>query len=296
MPCYRPIPALQDRANNKPRLWPPLGTANLELPCGKCIGCRAAKATQWARRCEHEAAQWEHNTFVTLTYSDENLPQEGHLQPRDLQLFFKRLRKHSNQPSSRVNSDRRYNLRYLSCGEYGTRNGRPHYHALIFNCGFSDQERAGGTNDNPLYTSETLGRLWPHGSHTFGVATPAAANYIAQYNLKKQGQGTTDEDGVWRPAPFLRVSLRPAIGKEWLDKYAKDLQKGFITQDGQKQPIPRYYTKKLKEEHTDYYENLELNNEKTRIRTPRPDNTEARRKAAEIIHTRLKQLTEKRSI
>lgn len=278
-----------------PRLWPPLGTANLAVPCGKCLGCRSARATEWARRCEHEAAQWEHNTFLTLTYDEKQLPPEGHLVPRDLQLFFKRLRKHANSSGSGLNRDRRYGIRYLSCGEYGERNGRPHYHALLFNCGFSDQKRYGGTEEHRLYTSETLARLWTKGRHTFGKATPAAANYIAQYNLKKQGGEDVDEDGVWRPAPFIRVSLRPAIGRTWLEKYSKDLQKGFITSDGRPSAIPRYYMKKLKELQPDYYEHAEHQKQKRNINNP-TDRSELRLKAAEIIHKRLKEINERRNL
>ena len=62
-----------------------------------------------------------HNAYITLTYNDDHLPANGSLQPRDLQLFWKRLRK-ARTPG----------IRYYACGEYGDQTARPHYHAIIF--------------------------------------------------------------------------------------------------------------------------------------------------------------------
>lgn len=292
MACYWPIPASQ-MGSEPPRLWPPLGTANLALPCGKCIGCRTDKATQWANRCKHEASCWDHNAFLTLTYDDEHLPQEGHLQPRDLQLFLKRLRKYANRPRSVLNRTRRSNIRFFACGEYGETTNRPHYHLLLFNCGFGDRTRAG----KDLYTSPTLDELWPHGQNRLGDCTPAAASYIAQYNLKKQGQGDHDADGVWRPAPFLRMSLKPAIGATWADKYATDLGQGYLVQDGgRKSAVPRYYQQRVKDVQPLFWEALQANAAKHRAKNPTDNNEPARKQAAEEIHLRRKQLTENRKL
>lgn len=280
MACYHPIPARQDRAGDTPELWPPLGTENLELPCGKCLGCRQTHATQWARRCEHEAHQWRHNSFLTLTYDDAHLPEEGHLQPRHLQLFVKRLRKAVHQllvrhpaaphrrhtprertpprdPRERVVSDPRASLRYFACGEYGEEGGRPHYHLLIFNADFGGPQ-IGSSHGEPLRTSDLISTCWshprtkePYGFHTVATARPGAvAGYIAKYALKYQHRtagGLTDQDGVWKPAPFLRMSLRPAIGKEWLEKHHTDLTRGYLVQNGHQQQIPRYYRKILQQ-------------------------------------------------
>jgi len=50
------------------------GDTALKLACGQCRGCRLERSRQWAMRCMHEAAQHERNSFITLTYDDENLP------------------------------------------------------------------------------------------------------------------------------------------------------------------------------------------------------------------------------
>lgn len=291
MACYHPIPASQD-GQSQPRLWPPMGEANLALPCGKCIGCRTDRATQWAHRCSHEAASWKYNTFLTLTYDDENLPPEGHLVASDLQKFLKRLRKYANGTSSSINRDRSGNIRFFACGEYGDRNDRPHYHALLFNCGFSDRHRVG----KDLYESDALAKLWTKGHHRFGDATPAAASYIAQYNLKKQGAGDHDADGVWRPAPFLRMSLKPAIGSRWLEKYADDLTHGYLVEGGHRHAIPRTYRVKLKTTIPALAEEINVRLQKHRQQTPGDSGDPERRKAQEIIHKRLKELNETRRL
>ena len=45
----------------------------LSLPCGRCIGCKLERSRQWAIRLLHEAQLHEWNSFVTLTFEDEQL-------------------------------------------------------------------------------------------------------------------------------------------------------------------------------------------------------------------------------
>lgn len=293
MACYHPIPALQ-QGSESPRLWPPIGTANLAIPCGGCLGCKTARATQWAHRCDHEARQWESNIFVTLTYDDTHLPTDGHLDATALTRFLKRLRKRATGSDKRLRSDQAGNIKYFACGEYGDTNGRPHYHACLFNVGFTDQYRVG----KDLYESELLTDIWGQGRAAFGEYTGGAANYIAQYTLKKQGSDNDhDADGVWRPAPFLRMSLKPAIGMTWLEKHKQDLQHGYLVSNGHRAPIPRTYRERLKLQDPDLAEDIAIRKAQHRDRTQGGDNnTPERRKAAEQIHKRLKQLTERRKL
>lgn len=63
-----------------------------------------------------EAAQYEDNCFITLTYDDEHLPLGMSLVPKDLQDFLKRFR-------SRIAPIK---VRYYGVGEYGDQTQRPH--------------------------------------------------------------------------------------------------------------------------------------------------------------------------
>ncbi|WNK12585.1 MAG: replication initiator protein [Microvirus sp.] len=241
MTCYHPIPAYQDMAGDTLKLWPHLGEANLQLPCGSCLGCKTSHATEWARRAEHEASMWEHNSFLTLTYDEQHLPKEATLEPGHLQKFIKRLRTSRDRRHPALRSDRSGSVRYLASGEYGEGTRRPHYHVCLFNCGFADSY----TVAKDLKESPTLLNLWPQGGHRLGELTPASANYVAQYTVKKQLAPSCTTDGVIIQAPFLRMSLKPAIGTRWIEKNKRDLTHGYLVTNGTKGRIPRQYRKKL---------------------------------------------------
>jgi hypothetical protein len=239
--CYHPIPAYQHGPGTAVRLWPPLGEETLNLPCGACLGCRTDRATDWARRAEHEATFYKNNCFLTLTYSDENLPRNGELQPKDLRDFIKRLRRARDRGVRALASDSGSSVRYLACGEYGEQFGRPHYHLLLFNCGFSDAYPVA----KGLMESPALAKLWSHGLHKIGELTGASASYVAQYTMKKHGTTFCTPDGEILRPPFLRVSLKPALGTKWLTKYKNDLSHGYLVTDGVKGRVPRAYKQKL---------------------------------------------------
>lgn len=150
------------------------------LPCGQCIGCKLERSRQWAMRCVNEASMYEENCFVTLTYNDFYLPSNESLQMRDFQLFMKRLRKRE--------SDRK--IRFFSCGEYGDKFQRPHYHACIFNFDFKDKILWRERRGVKLYLSESLNKLWsdrkyPIGYCVLGAVDFESAAYTARYCLKK---------------------------------------------------------------------------------------------------------------
>ena len=122
--------------------------------------------------------------------------------------------------------------------------GRPHYHVLLFGTDLRDQYQVAAD----LTESPFLNQLWPHGAHRLGQLTGASANYVAQYTLKKiGGQTPHNQEGVCLPPPFLRASLKPAIGSNWFERYHADLTNGYaVTNEGRKAPIPRTYKKKLR--------------------------------------------------
>lgn len=259
------------------RLYPPIGTANLSLPCGSCLGCKTDRASAWARRCVHEASLWPVNSFVTLTYEDRFLPGEGHLVPSHLQKFLKRLRKHADSNGCRLNGARGGGIRYFACGEYGERGDRPHYHALLFNAGFVDQRRIGAD----LWESPTLDKLWGMGACRIGTLTGASAAYVAQYSLKKIGAVDCDADGVVRPAPFVRMSLKPGIGSGWAQKYQEDLAHGYLVEGSRRCPVPRFYRSVIDPQLADTIVARALD----RIQKLKSDRSSpARLAASEVIH------------
>lgn len=242
MPCYHPMPAVRmGDGSVKFISRSKRGVeSSLELPCGQCIGCRLERSRQWAVRCMHEASLHESNAFVTLTYDDQNLPLGGSLRYRDFQLFMKRLRKVAGKVTFYVG------------GEYGEELARPHFHACIFGFDFSDKVYFKKSSDgSKLYTSKLLEKLWPYGMSSTGSVTFASAAYIARYCVQKvNGQLaeshyrviTDDGEIVDRVPEFNHMSLKPAIGKRWLEKFESDVYpRDYVVVNGVRTKPPKYY-------------------------------------------------------
>ena len=96
MPCFHPLDAWQG-SNGDVVFTDNLARNDvirrLALPCGRCVGCRLERSRQWAVRCMHEASMHMFNSFVTLTYDDDHLPEYNSLNYKHFQDFMKRLRK-----------------------------------------------------------------------------------------------------------------------------------------------------------------------------------------------------------
>jgi hypothetical protein len=174
--------------------------------------------------------------FVTLTYDDEHLPVGNTLVYRDFQLFMHRLRK--ALPGSG---------RFFMCGEYGEDNGRPHYHAILYNCLPPDCKVYRSTGKVVLYTSSVLEGVWGNGFVSLGAVTLHSAGYVARYSLKKiTGPESVDVYGG-RVPPFSQSSLKPGIGYEWFCRYYKDLFPcDFVVFEGKRFRVPRYYSELYK--------------------------------------------------
>lgn len=227
----------------------------MDVPCGVCIGCRLDYSRQWAIRCMHEASLHPVNSFITLTYNNENLPVTGSLDKTHFQKFMKRFRK-AIYPEK---------VRYYMCGEYGDKNGRPHYHALLFGYQFPDLELLKIQSGNKYYTSQMLEDIWGKGFVVIGNVTFESAAYVARYCVKKVRGKALDEinpDTGLKPyekvysstgeiieiePEYATQSRNPGIAAKWFEKYSDSVYpKDFITVDGRKMKPPRYYDTQLK--------------------------------------------------
>ncbi len=226
----------------------------IEIPCGRCIGCRLAYSRQWADRCMLELGYHEQSWFITLTYDDEHLPisesvdpetgeigMAGTLLKRDVQLFFKRLRKNYKYDN---------HLRYFCAGEYGSQTYRPHYHAIVFGLKLDDlqlyKQSLEGYN---YYVSDFLNKCWKQGYVVVGKVNWDTCAYTARYIMKKQyGSGAYVYDKYNIVPEFTTMSLKPAIGRRYYDDHKDELYETdciFIGTDEGSHKIrpPRYYDK-----------------------------------------------------
>lgn len=216
MPCISPITVDLN------------GVGKTTVSCGKCWECLRQKRNEWSFRLYQEQKVCDSAVFVTLTYSDENLPVVDDyysLNKKHYQNFIKAVRYENKKYSDAQ-------VRYYGVGEYGTKTKRPHYHLILFNC--------------TVETLEKLPEIWDKGHTHIGSATPSAIRYITKYLINKKKK---QDDGFPKVAEFSTMSRRPAIGSNYLkshfDYHRRNDQVTVRNDVGVEQPLPRYYKEKM---------------------------------------------------
>jgi hypothetical protein len=184
------------------------------------MACRIQHTREWAVRLVHELDSYDAASFTTLTYDDEHIPKAGSLVKRDLQLFFKRLRKAGRE------------FRYYACGEYGGKFQRPHYHIIFFGQSFMKK-------DDPL-----LREVWPYGFNYSGTVTYDSCRYVAGYCIDKLSGPLADAAYASNERPFQLQSK--GLGRDWCDKNADQIKSGKeFTSLGRPIGLPAYYKRRL---------------------------------------------------
>ena len=265
------------------------------LPCGKCLSCQIDKSKEWATRGFHESQCHTENSFLTLTYDDKHLPENGSLDKQDLTKFIKRLRR-KIEPLK---------IKFLAAGEYGKPENthRPHYHICIF--GFMPLDKKylfTNKHGDPVYTSEFISKIWKKGHITVAQVNYRTVAYTARYTVKKivtkedrtqekfwidPETGETNYDPVAYKKGLLMagkipefITMSNGIGKEWHDKYEKDTHKDYVHVNYAKHKIPRYYDKLMDTKDPD---RLEAIKEKRIIAAQENVKTRAQLKSEDII-------------
>lgn len=247
MPCYRPIVAFKPVDGGPVIFSEKKDHQQIELPCGKCIGCRIRKREEWAVRIYAESKMHGVNWFATMTYDDVHIPRDYGLNYADVQQLNKNLRKKFGA------------FRFFVAGEYGDKFGRPHYHAIYFGLDLPDVRKCNSVYaDHDLYQSEQFESSWGKGQCIFGAVTYESARYCATYTTKRVTGEIADEHyeryspltgEITRvPAEFAKMSLKPGLGVSWLEKYWPDLYltgHNAVVINGSKKTIPRYFDKQL---------------------------------------------------
>lgn len=137
----------------------------IPVPCGKCPNCVARRVSAWSFRVQEEEKISSSSHFLTLTYDSKYVPITDRcfmsVKKRDIQLFFKRLRK-AHPPGSPA-------LKYFAAAEYGGKTMRPHYHIILFNADI-----------------RLISDAWNLGSVHFGTVSGASIGYTLKYISKGQ--------------------------------------------------------------------------------------------------------------
>lgn len=272
MPCFKPLTAWRGSVGESGKrsvvfkasdASPGLSVLDQKLPCGQCVGCRLDYSYDWAVRCVCEAQMHKQNSLILLTY--EKVPPDGSLQLLDWQNFMKALRKAVGP------------VRHFHAGEYGTQNGRPHDHALLFGYDFPDKVYFKmAASGHRLYRSKILEKLWNKGNCSVGEMSFDSAGYLARYLLDKPtltrqvkddvgnviGRTFTDkaiskygvkvdfktgEEVLLRRPEYLTMSRGGrdgrGIGYSWFQKFRVDVfpRDYMVLDGGRKMPPPRYF-------------------------------------------------------
>jgi hypothetical protein len=198
----------------------------IPVPCGKCPNCKKRRISGWSFRLMQEYKVSNSAHFITLTYDTKNAPitKKGYmnLNKRDLQLFFKRLRKRHEKGTK---------IKYYACGEYGGKTYRPHYHIILF-----------GADIN------FISQAWDLGHVHYGTVNEASVGYTLKYISKNNKIPLHQNDD--RQKEFSLMSK--GLGKNYMSKamikwHKNDLDNRFYVNltDGKKIAMPRYYKDKI---------------------------------------------------
>lgn len=238
----------------------------IDVPCGKCIGCRIDYSRSWALRCMLESQYHKSTMFLTLTYDDENVPHSSYvdsetgeikdiltLKPKDFTDFMKRLRERYKRYYDKE-------LRYYACGEYGSTTLRPHYHAIIFGLDLDDLKLLKKSHTGyDIFESEFLNSCWKLGYINCSHSSFETCAYTARYVMKKRKGKDADEYEYFNIEPeFVRMSLKPGIGQSYYDEHKHDiyLNDEIILKDGKKFKPPTFFDKKFAEECPEAWANV----------------------------------------
>ncbi len=194
-------------------------------------------------------------------------------------------------------------FRFFHAGEYGDKEdegdgdvkGRPHLHACIFGLDFREDRKFLRLNKNGdrLYTSQTLNDVWGKGFDTVGDVTFQSAAYVARYIMKKRTgplaethynrvNHQTGEVTSVKPE-YTTMSRRPGIGKEWYQKYKRDVfPDDFVVINGTKMRTPNYYLKQLEQTDADAFAAIAAHRQ-LRAEKQAKDNTPERLAVKEVI-------------
>lgn len=264
------------------------------IPCRHCWSCQLKYAAQWATRIVCETKRHTHNYFITLTYDDEHLPImdsiewidqngkkhktendgtwiDGCLNPKDVNRFINTLRKHFERQGIE-------DIKYFYAGEYGSENGRPHYHMILMGAPLDMNQFYSMKYDKNNFLhwkSKQLEKWWAKGFVDVAEVEWGNASYVARYCMKKIDNENDPEKyaEVGKIKEYVRMSRRPSIGRiYWEENKNHLLENDEIIQKNVKgkitpMPIPDAWMKLLKDQNPEMYEKIKISRQQKAERT-----------------------------
>lgn len=166
----------------------------IDVPCRRCWACRKNRLNDIVGRAMCERAFTDGAISLTLTYDDKKLdkPRQAEvIYKEDLQKFCKRWRRRVGK------------MRYIAAGEYGSKKGRTHFHAILMMseyCPFA-----------PIEQRFWDDYLWPYG-HIFAEQVDVRKmRYVSKYINKRNLPGHDE---------WFTFSKVPLIGHDFIVEMA----------------------------------------------------------------------------
>ena len=178
-----------------------------EVACRKCWQCKRNRVNDLVGRCIAESKYATQTYAVTLTYANDAGVNAVSLVYKDVQDFMKRLRK-------------RYKVRYICAGEYGTAKGRAHWHIILFFKGKAPKIEE---------DVRVNWKYWDKGYSYFQQPDWKGFQYVLKYVLKDTDLDSADS--------HLAMSKKPPLGYEFFEELAKEHVKQAV--------LPRSYKYKI---------------------------------------------------
>lgn len=190
----------------------------VSVPCGQCHECQKKRMRDYHIRLMYEVYKYPNSLFITLTFDNDHLQMFSDDPNRAVRLFLDRVRKKFGK-----------SVRHWIVSEFGTLNGRLHYHGILFNA--------------PLGLDTTLlSQLWSYGFIYLGYCDERTAKYITKYVTKSINNG--------KKPP--RIISSKGIGEGYLSPenvaFHKDpngAYRPYFKFGSFKVPLPRYYYSKI---------------------------------------------------
>jgi len=219
------------------------------VSCRQCDQCVATRIRSWCARAMLEKAMMPHTASLTLTYNEETEHSRNAARVfnyPDVSSFLKRLRARISDRMGRTGA-----FSFIACGEQGDRNGRIHWHVLLFSevdfltLGEWTDAFSGASFDRTAIISPTREKktdmirlhwdLWPHGFVTVQEPDYGGIRYAMSYALKDQFnvRNSMASARAARAEVFgtgwLAMSKKPPIGFRFIDRYVQICEeRGFV--------------------------------------------------------------------
>lgn len=223
-------------------------TNKIPVACGRCPACRVNKVRDWCFRLIEEEKGCKTSYFVTLTYDTWSVPitDNGYmtLRKKDLQDWMKRLRQIDNRKWKKNGwkIKDKPKLVYYACGEYGSKNYRPHYHIILFNVWDIDSIVYAWRkkhNEN----KKDIGMIH------IGQVSGKSVAYTLKYLDKTVGIPKHRNDDRIKEFSVMSNNIGSRYLTDQMIMYHKsDLSRIFVENEGYMQKLPKYYVKRIYDE------------------------------------------------